>query len=246
MSTVRDTAVVLRRIEYSETSQVLAVFTRDHGRVRLIAKGVKRSTKTRFAPAIDLLEEGSLLFSPRTGTADALSILTEWKQTRSFSGLRERLIRIRAAEYVAETTAMLTQDFDPHAALYDALTATLTKLTDAGDDAALAEVAAFQRNLLVATGLLPRFDACVLCESAGSLPYFSALEGGMLCRSCEVGQAEKRAVSAATLNVLRGDNAAKDVLGAFDILDYHLAHAAGREPATAAALVPPQRRRSLH
>lgn len=246
MSTVRDTAVVLRRIEYSETSQVLAVFTRDHGRVRLIAKGVKRSTKTRFAPAIDLLEEGSLLFSPRTAAAEALSILTEWKQTRSFSGLRERLARIRAAEYVAETTAMLTQDFDPHAALYDALTATLTKLADASDEAALAEVVAYQRNLLIATGLLPRFDACVLCESEGALPYFSAFEGGMLCRSCEAGQAEKRAVSAATLNVLRGGEAAREAVGAFDILDYHLAHAAGREPTTAAALVPPQRRRSLH
>ena len=54
MTAIKDEAIVLRRLDYSETSQVLAFFTRDHGPRRLIAKGVKRSTKKKFATGIDL------------------------------------------------------------------------------------------------------------------------------------------------------------------------------------------------
>ena len=49
MSVFADQAVVLLRYDYSETSQIVALMTRDHGVVRAIAKGIKRGTKTRFA-----------------------------------------------------------------------------------------------------------------------------------------------------------------------------------------------------
>ncbi len=65
MATIRDHAVALRRYEYSETSQVIVFFTRDHGLVRAIAKGIKRSTKTRFAAAVDPCD------APRLSEVDA-------------------------------------------------------------------------------------------------------------------------------------------------------------------------------
>ncbi len=61
MALISDRAIVLRRLDYSETSQILALFTREYGQVRVIAKGIKRSTRSRFAVGIDLLEVGQVV-----------------------------------------------------------------------------------------------------------------------------------------------------------------------------------------
>jgi len=242
MSAISDSAVVLKRLDYSETSQVIVFFTREHGKVRAIAKGIKRSTKTRFAVGIDLLDVGRLVVSSRQERGATLATLTEWKQTRSLSGLREKLHRIHAAEYIADITAQLTEDWDPHAAVFDALLSAFEMLADA--DEPLAETVAFQLALLESVGSVPRFDVCVLCGRSQDLTYFSSFEGGMVCRHCEPAQIEKREVSARTLQALRGRPSAS-LVGAFDVLNYHIAHSIGREPALAAKLVPPAKRRLI-
>jgi len=201
MPVIGDEAVVLGRLDFSETSQILVLFTREHGKVRAIAKGVKRSTRTRFAVGVDLLDIGRVMLSSRHERGEALATLTEWKQTRSLSGLREKLERIHAAQYAAEITMHLTEDWDPHAELFDALTATLARLADAVE--ALPIVVAFQVALLEQIGSAPRFDACVMCGRESELAHFSSFEGGLICRHCEPGQVEKWAVGEATVALLR-------------------------------------------
>ncbi len=241
MTLIRDQAVVLTRLDYSETSQVLVLFTREHGKVRAIAKGVKRGTRTRFAVGIDLLDVGDLVVSIRPEPSGALSTLTEWKQTRNLSGLRERLSRLDSALYVAEVTAQLTEDHDPHHELFDLLLAALTALSCA--DEALPIVVDFQRGLLTAVGSMPRLDACVLCGRSAELTHFSSLEGGMICRHCEPPRVEKRQVAPTTLRYLTERSSPPSFVGPFDFLNYHLSHLMGKEPLLAARLVSPAERR---
>ncbi len=247
MTTVSDDAVVLARLDYSETSQVIVLFTQRHGKVRAIAKGIKRHTKTRFAAGIDLLDIGHVVVSVRPDRAAGLATVTEWKQTRSLSGLREKLTRIQGAQYVAEITGHLTEDWDPHADLYDAMIATLTALSNSLEP--LAAVVAFQRRLLESAGSGPRLDACMSCGSNDELTHFSSFEGGMMCRNCEPGQVEKWELSPKTLDLLRKEritDATPDMLvGAFGVLNYHIAHLMGREPRLASKLVPTVRRRTV-
>ncbi len=243
MANIRDSAVVLKRLDYSETSQVIVFFTKAHGKVRAIGKGIKRSTKTRFAVGIDLLDLGELVVSHRSDRAAALANVIEWKQTRSLSGLRERLNRTYGAQYAAEISGHLTEDWDPHPELFDALVAALEELADATD--VLGAVVGYQLALLRSIGSLPRFDACVLCGRTGDLTHFSSFEGGVVCRHCEAGQIEKREVTVATLGVFQGMEGAASIVGPFDLLNYHISHLMGREPALAAKLVPPARRRTL-
>ncbi len=199
---------MLGRLDYSETSQILVLFTCAHGKVRTIAKGVKRGTKNRFAVGIDLLEVGNVVFSSRQERGDALATLTEWKQTLALSGLRTSLARLNAAQYVAETTARLTEDWDPAPTLFGGLKRTLSDLSNAEvspalNGGALAAVVAYQQLLLNEIGAAPRFDACILCGRMDDLTHFSSFEGGMICRHCEPTQVEKRAVSHATLATLQ-------------------------------------------
>ncbi|MGD2110437.1 MAG: DNA repair protein RecO [Phycisphaerae bacterium] len=236
MSLTRDDAVILSRLDYSETSQVLVLFTRQHGKVRAIAKGIKRGTKTRFATGVDLLDIGTVVISRRHERSANLAILTEWKQTRALPDLRRNLSTIHAAQYAAEITGHLTEDWDPHAEVFDALTATLAALAE--PDAGLDTVVPFQVQLLTAIGLIPRWDACARCARTTDLTHLSSFEGSMICRHCEPGQVEKWEVSAPALDVLRGLCAGRPPAGigtpvataAFAVLNYHISHLIGKAP----------------
>ena len=101
MALIKDIAIALRRLDYSETSQVLSILTREHGQRRIIAKGIKRGTKARVAVGIDLLEMGRIVFSQRSGREDAMANMTEWCQEDGFPHLRRDLVRCYSAQYQA-------------------------------------------------------------------------------------------------------------------------------------------------
>jgi DNA repair protein RecO (recombination protein O) len=226
----KDSAVVLRRLDYSETSQILVVFTRGHGKQRLIAKGIKRSTKTRVAVAIDLLESGEVVWSRREGGEASLGTLTDWRQVDAFTALRRDLSRLYTGQYTAEIVSLLTEDGDAHPALFDRLTETLTALGKAGST--IASVVAFQIDLLREVGSLPDFDVCANCREplAGRRAiHLAPSEGGFVCRDCEPAVVDKRRVSVEAMAGLTG-GAWTDAgrLDAFEALDYHIRCLVGR------------------
>jgi len=235
---VKDMAIVLRRLDYSETSQVLAVFTREHGQVRLIAKGVKRSTKTRVATGIDLLELGQAVFSLRSGKEDNLATLTEWRQEDGFAHLRRDLARCYAAQYAAEITSQLTEVHDPHVRLFDALHQFLLAL--ALEDAVVALVG-YLWLLLREIGLRPDVARCANCgrpvEDRGLL-YFSSREGGAICRDCEPAMVEKRRIPPPVARALAQETFGDKSIAvqAFDLLDYHFTELLSHPPRTSRPL----------
>ena len=235
MAALKDQAIVLRRLDYSETSQVLHFLTRLHGPQRLIAKGIKRSTKRQFAAGIDLLEKGLVVFIRKSQGNPPLGTLTEWRQTDPFLGLRRDLGRLHAAQYAAEVTAAMTVDNDPHPELFDALALSLAALAE--DAHPLGQLAGYQCALLSSAGLWPKLTGCVICDRPapeGRAGYFSAHQGGLICRGCAETAAEKKLVTAATLTSLRGRTwSDKTARGVFDLLNYVISHIIGRPPTTA-------------
>jgi len=233
MSPQTDRAIVLRLVEYSETSQIVSLFTAEHGLLRLIARGSRRSSRTRFAAGLDLLESGDVSFLPARGDAQ-LGTLTEWVQTDTFGGLRRETLRLYAALYAVELLVALTEEADPHPGLFDTLLRTLGALAGAGPVAP--QLPRFQAALLKAIGYTPNFDACVGCRRpvprSGPI-YFSAGAGGLLCRDCEMHHVEKRRIRTGLLGSQPGEANHRDW---FELLDYHLTHVAGRRFKTATQL----------
>lgn len=235
MAAIKDQAIVLRRLDYSETSQVLAFLTREHGPRRLIAKGIKRGTKKRFATGIDLLERGHVLFTARGQGEHSLGVLTEWVQVDAYLGLRQGLHPWYAAQYVAEITAAMTEEADPHPELFDDLVSCLEALAAASG--VLPVVAGYQRSLLTAAGLWPDLSRCVLCDRpapTGRAAYYSVGQGGLVCRRCEPDAAGRLLLDVATLAALRaGEFDAHTARKAFDTLNTTIVHAMGRPTAAA-------------
>jgi DNA repair protein RecO (recombination protein O) len=228
MPLITDVAVVLRQLDYSETSQIAVLLLRRHGKVRAIAKGIRRNTKTRFSPGIDLLDLGNVKITSRPDRSQNLATLTEFKHMLAFTGLRESLPRLHGATYVAEITAALTEDFDPHPRVYDALILCLKTLSACANP--LASVARFQKAILLDIGSMPRFDECVRCHEHQDLTHFSSIGGGTICRQCAEKQAERKPMSAESLQALQSDQWPEIPTGIFRLFNYHIAHLIGHEP----------------
>lgn len=238
MALVKDFAITLRRLDYSETSQVLAMLTREHGQQRLIAKGIKRGTKTRVAVGVDLLELGRVVFSQRSGREDVLAVMTEWRQEDTFPHLRRDLGRCYAAQYAAEVTSHLTEAHDPHPALFDGLHRLLGDLKTVDP---LVGLVGYLWLMLTEIGLRPELGRCANCHrdvSGDRRLYFSSRQGGAICRDCEPAMVEKRQIAPQVAAGFARDGtvSASQSAAAFDVLDYHLREIMARPAKLSSAL----------
>lgn len=153
MPTVVDDAICVRHWDFSETSQTVSLFCREHGLLRGLAKGAKRE-RGRFSGGIDLLTRGQVVAIVKPGRE--LATLTDWDLQQTFRWLREDLDANRAAFYMVELLLRLITDGDPHPRVFDALISSLemARFPSAIDQALLR----YQWLLLEETGYRPRLD----------------------------------------------------------------------------------------
>jgi len=164
MALIKDRCICLRKVPYSETSQILLLLSREHGLQRVIAKGSHRRTKagaSKFDGGVDLLDLGEAVFTPR-GERD-LGLLTEWSLADGHLELRSNLRGLYLAQYAAELVGLLFEEGDPHPEVFDHLAATVTGLAEAGAEEIFL---AFELDLLRQSGYLPELNVCANCGMA--------------------------------------------------------------------------------
>lgn len=205
MALVSDRCICLRKTEFSETSQILTLFSREHGITRVIAKGAHRRTKagaSRFDGGIDFLDVGEAVFSH--DPARELTPLTEWKLQEGHLALRKSLRGIYLGLYSAELVGRLIEEHDPHPELFDRLERTLPELASARREEAFL---AFELDLLRESGYLAELFCCVACgttlDDRGPV-YFSPSRGGMICRNCEAAAPDRASLDQRLLRLLQG------------------------------------------
>jgi DNA repair protein RecO (recombination protein O) len=195
-------ALVLRTNDWSETSRIATLWTREFGKVRGLAKGGRR-LKSNFETALDLLTVCSIVFLRKS--SGGLDLLTEAQVVRRFPRLRGDLMALYAAYYLAELLADLTEEYDPHPNLFDEALRTLEGLGEP-PLAVGPRLARFELVLLRELGYGPALGACAVC--AGPLPAsglaFSAAAGGQVCPGCQRGQRDRRPLSPTAGQALQG------------------------------------------
>ena len=205
MSTLeRATALVIRGTDYSETSKIATLWTREFGKIRAIAKGGRR-LRSNFDNAFDLLTVCHVNYIRKAG---GLDLLTEAQVAERFAHLRSDLPALYVGYYLAELLDA-TQDYDPHPGLFDATLALLRALADAGTDRP-AGVAAFELVWLRELGYSPQLEVCAACETplaGGARMGFSPAAGGVVCQGCLTGVRDHQALSSAAWAALKRLNA---------------------------------------
>jgi DNA repair protein RecO (recombination protein O) len=191
----RDTGVVLRHYQLGEADRIVVLLTEEHGKVRAVAKGVRRTTSKFGARLEPMSHVRLLLYRGRD-----LDIVSQAESVESLAPLLGDLDRASQAMAALEAVDQLALEREPNPTLYRMLVGVLR--TIAGPEHSPLVVPAFFWKLLAAEGLRPELDACVRCggvEPDVTLVAFDLDEGGVLCRSCRSGAA----ISPATLALLR-------------------------------------------
>ncbi len=192
--------IVIRQVDFSETSKIVTFFTRDFGKLGALAKGAKR-LKGPFEGALDLLTTSDIVFLPKS--QDALSLLTEARLIRRFRPGDHDLNRLYVGYYLAELLDGLTQERDPNPSLFDLAVDTLHLISQTADLRKVLIV--FELELLNQIGLLPILDQCqcgIPINSKTAYTYWVS-QGVLLCPDCRDPELPSRTITGGTLRILQ-------------------------------------------
>jgi DNA repair protein RecO (recombination protein O) len=180
MALYRDHGIILRTHKLGEADRIISFVTRDHGKVRAVAKGVRKSG-SRFGARLEPTNHVALQLYEGRGDLDTV---TQVETVDRFPELRGDYDRFGHAAVLLEAVDQFSREREPDTRLYQMLLGGLRTL--AADDGPLV-VAAFLWKLLAYEGFSPVVDVCARCGTDVGLVAFELAEGGALCRACRRG-----------------------------------------------------------
>ena len=194
----RTESVILRRQDLGETDRIVTVFTPGYGKLRALAKGVRRPG-SRKAGHLEPLARSTLLVAKGRD----LDIITQAETIDAYPKLRQDLDRLGQAAYVVELVDRFGVEEADSQALFHLTTNTLERIDQEIETAA--SLRYFQVRLLDLSGYRPELHRCVDCsnEAQPQDQFFSANEGGLLCPNCGPKNPYARPLSLGALKVLR-------------------------------------------
>ena len=192
-------AIVLRRMNFSETDRIVTLYTREHGKISAIAKG-SRKPISRLSGATETLTYGKVALA----TGKNLEVITQFEVKESFPRIREDLKRLAYAGYCAELTDVLTEDRQPSFDLFDLLLSTLYLMERPNDPEKIAHM--FELKLMKLLGYEPALDECLRCRKPLPISdlFFSPSLGGMVCRECGPLPDDAIQIPQAAIEAMRG------------------------------------------
>ena len=192
--------MVLRTIRLGEADRIVTLMTERHGKVRAVAKGVRR-TRSKFGSRLEPLSHVALL--GWQGRSD-LDIVNQVEVIDANRVVREDLDRVTVALSMLEVVDQVGQERHANPRLYEMVVGAVAALATRNSPMV---APAFFLKVLALEGTAPHLSSCVSCgeDDAGSLVAFDPIEGGVLCRQCRRGRPLSEAGLALLRRTLGGD-----------------------------------------
>jgi DNA repair protein RecO (recombination protein O) len=196
--TLRVEAIILRHSDWGETDRIVWLFTREHGKLRAIAKGV-RKMQSRKAGHLEPFSRATLMMAK----AHELWIITQAETVDAYTRLREDLQSMVRASYIIELLDRFTFEEGENWQLYKLTTETLSRLNEMDDP--FVPTHYYEMRLLDMIGYRPMLFECAVCrkETIAEDQFFSAEMGGVLCPNCGARTAGARLITQDTLRFMR-------------------------------------------
>lgn len=178
----RDEAIVLRTQKLGEADRIITLLTRTHGRVRAVAKGVRRTT-SRFGSRLEPFTHVDV----QLAEGRSLDVVTQAETLHPFGArMGTDYAAYTAGTVMLETAERLAvEDKEPALQQYLLLVGALRAICDTGRPAAQVLDSYLLRSLAV-SGYAPSFEACARCGLEGPHVAFNPSAGGMLCSECRL------------------------------------------------------------
>ncbi|MDA8360057.1 MAG: DNA repair protein RecO [Actinomycetota bacterium] len=197
MTLFKERGVVLRSYRLGEADRIVVFLTESHGKVRAVAKGVRRTT-SKFGARLEPMSHVLMLLWAGRGDLD---IVKQVEIVDHFPVLRGDLGRLTRGLSLIEVAEQMAQERHSDPRLYSMLVGALRVLDDTTRDPAMVAPSFFLKALVL-DGAEPVLDGCASCGLSGDhvkLVAFSLPDGGALCSNCRRG----RPLSAPALELMR-------------------------------------------
>jgi DNA repair protein RecO (recombination protein O) len=183
MSITKTEAIVLKSIKFGDTSRIATLYTKDHGKVKVIAKGI-RSPKNKLAGALQTFSHLQVVFYKKR--TSEIYLLSQSDTIESYQPLYKDLNRYVFASAALELLDRLITGEESNPRLFELTTATLCFMQSCSEESLEKGFAFFALRLADLLGYKPKFDKCTSCSKnvEAELILFSSEKGGIICKRC--------------------------------------------------------------
>jgi DNA repair protein RecO (recombination protein O) len=188
--------IVIRTTDYGETNKIVTIYTREWGKVGVMARGAKKPN-SRLVAITQLFTYGYFLIQKGSG----LGNMQQGELISSMRTIREDIILTAYSSYILELTDKCTDEKKPNPYLFELLLQTLTYMNEEYDLDILIHI--FEMKMLNAIGLYPTLNQCAVCEQTDGHFSFSIRENGFLCHRCLERDPYHFKLSSASVKLLR-------------------------------------------
>lgn len=180
MATYKTSGIIISRKDFSEADRIVTVFTRDHGKIKLLAKGI-RKVRSRIGGRL----EPFILAHLMVATGRSFDLVIGCEIIESFPKIRRSLQKTSHAYLLAETIDKLTVEHESTPKIFNLFHQCLQYIEKHGANDLL--VIYFDFHLAQLIGFMPEIGLCVHCHQLvkSGQNYFSILSGGLICQKCQ-------------------------------------------------------------
>lgn len=188
--------IVIRTNQYGETNKVVTLYTREFGKVGVMARGAKKPN-SRLSAVTQLFTYGVFLIQ----TGSGLGSLQQGEMNSSMRSIKEDIFLTAYASYIVDLTDKCTEEKKPNPFLFELLYQTLNFINEGYDPEILTNI--YEMKMLNPLGLYPTLNQCSVCGSTDGHFAFSIREGGLLCHRCLEKDPYHFKISTSTVKLLR-------------------------------------------
>ncbi|WP_201713529.1 DNA repair protein RecO [Rossellomorea arthrocnemi] len=188
--------IVIRTNHYGESNKIVTIYSREFGKIGLMARGAKKPN-SRLSAISQLFTYGYFLFIKGSG----LGTLQQGEMAESLRHVREDLFKTAYATYIVDLLDKATEDRKPNPFLFELLYKTLHYLNEDYDPEILMHI--FEMKMLPVLGLYPTLNGCAVCGESDGEFAFSFKENGFICHRCLSEDPHHLPISQGTVKLLR-------------------------------------------
>ncbi|MGD6818141.1 DNA repair protein RecO [Metabacillus sp. 84] len=188
--------IIIRSSNYGENNKIVTIYTRELGKVGVMARGAKKPN-SRLSAMTQLFTYGMFMFHKSSG----LGSLQQAETIASMRSIREDLFLTAYASYMAELLDKGTENLQRNPFLFELFLQLFQHLDEGLDPDILLRM--FELKMLPVLGITPHLNGCANCGSTEGTFHFSVREAGFLCHRCFEMDPYRLPISQGTVKMLR-------------------------------------------
>lgn len=210
---VKTEAVVLKSIDFKETSKIVTFYTRQFGKISGIVKGA-RQPKNRYGSSLEPMSYVSLVFYKKDGRD--IQTVSHCDLMKPFTYLYEDLEKISVGMSMIELVNLITHEHERNIPFFKALVDSLNALNNATQNP-FNLLYYFELHIAKEFGYQLSFDHCIACNKKlvsikdDQTYRFRIKQGGLICSRCAKDDEQKCLLSGHELRILQHIYASKDI-----------------------------------